>query len=57
MHGLSKANLAFPLLILIAQQREFCIETVDRSEEHLKHISNLYDEVCLAHRVSMLYSL
>lgn len=43
--ALSKSELAFPLLILVAQQREFCIEMVDKAEEHLKHISNLYDEV------------
>lgn len=45
MKGLISSGLAKPLLVLIAQQREFCIETVDKTEEHLKHISNLYDEV------------
>jgi THO complex subunit 2 len=57
MQGLMKADLALPLLILIAQQREFCIETVDKNEEHLKHISNLYDEVRLGPCVSMIHSL
>lgn len=45
LEALTKAELLVPMLILIAQQREFCVEKVDRSEEHLKHISNLYDEV------------
>ncbi|KAF8312836.1 hypothetical protein DL93DRAFT_2098082 [Clavulina sp. PMI_390] len=44
LDALNKADLLVPLLVLIAQQREFCIERVDRSEEHLKHVSNLYDE-------------
>ena len=47
--GLRKADLLVPMLILTAQQREFCVEKVDRSEEHLKHISNLFDEVCCMH--------
>ncbi|KAF8324471.1 transcription factor/nuclear export subunit protein 2-domain-containing protein [Cantharellus anzutake] len=42
--ALQRTDLTVALLVLIAQQREFCIETVDKSEEHLKHISNLYDE-------------
>lgn len=45
LEALNKAELLVPMLVLIAQQREFCVEQVDRSEEHLKHISNLYDEV------------
>src|SRR5258708_10569882 len=45
--ALQRTDLTIALLVLIAQQREFCIETVSKSEEHLKHISNLYDEVSL----------
>ena len=45
LEALNKAQLLLPMMILIAQQREFCVEKVDRSEEHLKHISNLYDDV------------
>lgn len=47
LEALNKADLLVPMMVLIAQQREFCIERVDRSEEHLKHISNLYDDVSL----------
>jgi hypothetical protein len=45
LDALNQAQLLVPMVILIAQQREFCVEKVDRSEEHLKHISNLYDDV------------
>src|SRR6266478_2400807 len=54
--ALQRTDLTIALLVLIAQQQEFCIETVSKSKEHLKHISNLYDEVsfCVFLGISMM---
>lgn len=49
--ALIDTNLALPLLIQVAQQRQACVYKV--KEGHLKSLGFLYDAVCLREFLSM----
>jgi THO complex subunit 2 len=55
--ALRKTNLTLPLLILLAQTRQFCIHHLENAETHLKYASNLVDEVSAINRVIFFRSL
>ena len=52
-HSLISSNLARPLLIQVAQQRQSCV--FQAPDAHLKSLANLFDTVC-RHRFPELYS-